>query len=79
MDGKWLQTERERLDHSRNMLRKQLGVDWHTYARARGYNNTAGLAQMIISYRLKYGRSAGQSPVEILAWVAHDLCQSGAA
>lgn len=42
-------------------------------------DDTAGLAQMIISYRLKYGRSAGQSPVEILAWLGHDLCQSGAA
>jgi hypothetical protein len=38
----------------------------------------AELVELILSYRLKFGRSTGQTPVEVLAWIAHDLRQSGA-
>lgn len=38
----------------------------------------AELVELILSYRLKFGRSSGQTPVEILAWIAHDLRHSGA-
>lgn len=37
----------------------------------------AELVELILSYCLKFGRSSGQTPVEILAWIAHDLRQSG--
>lgn len=36
------------------------------------------LVQVIIDYRLRFGRLAEQSAVEVLAWIAHDLRASGA-
>ena len=36
------------------------------------------LVEVITSYRLRLGHLAGQSPVEVLAWIAHDLRASGA-
>lgn len=41
-------------------------------------DKAAELVELILTYRLKFGRSSGQTPVEILAWIAHDLRQSGA-
>lgn len=41
-------------------------------------DKAAELVELILTYRLEFGRSSGQTPVEILAWVAHDLRQSGA-
>lgn len=40
--------------------------------------NAPALVDLILTYRLEFGRSSGQTPVEILAWIAHDLRQSGA-
>lgn len=36
------------------------------------------LVELIATYRLQFGRRAGQSAVEALAWIAHDLRTSGA-
>jgi hypothetical protein len=36
------------------------------------------LVALIVRYRMQFGRVAGQSAVEVLAWIAHDLRVSGA-
>ena len=38
----------------------------------------AELAEMIITYRLKYGRRTGQAPAEVLTWIGQELSHSGA-
>lgn len=42
------------------------------------YTPPPDLIELIVTYRLQFGRSAGQSAVEVLAWIAHDLRASGA-
>lgn len=45
---------------------------------ARQQHDGKDLVEVIMDYRLRLGRLAGQSAVEVLAWIAHDLRASGA-